>query len=193
MSEETKKCSKCGEVKPLYEFAFRGAAKVVRCGVCRECKRYAHKHWRDKNREHVREKGKETMRKLYAKNPDKFRARSKSFYQNNKDVCQAKHREWIERNHALVLRYAKLYRIENIDSVKRCIEKWRAKSRGKIVAYKAATRDALKDSYVKRVLFNNCSYSGIDIPEEIVQEKRMQLIVFRLAKEFKRTVNEVFK
>ena len=193
MSAETKKCTKCGEVKALDEFALRDALRGVRRGVCKDCKRAGHKAWRDGNREHVRSYGKETMRRLYANNPEKFRAKSNEFYRNNKDVCQLRQRNWRTKNHSHVLRYAKMYRIANPDSVKKCREQWKAKNRDKIVAYKAATRDALKDSYVKRVLFNNESYACVDIPAEIVQEKRDQLIVSRIARQLKQTIKEVFK
>lgn len=175
MSAETKRCTKCGEVKALDAF---GKHSIMKDGIstrCKQCnknaanayryanievvrekernrsaslpldvKREKHKAWRDKNREAVRVKGRAIMNRLYAKNPQKARAKSLDFHKKNRDL---------------------------------------------IIARLKSNRDELCDTYIATTLKMHTS----ECPQDLINLKRQQLQFYRLAKEFKQTVKEVFK
>ncbi len=52
---ETKRCSKCGEEKPISEFPKSKGYKNGIRSVCRKCKYVTDKKWRESHREHLRE------------------------------------------------------------------------------------------------------------------------------------------
>ena len=100
-----------------------------------EKKRAKHKAWRDLNREHVRVTGRETMKRLYNAEPQKFRDRSAQFYAANTEKCQATSNEWKKENRDRVNQYAKDYRQENLPHVKEALKRWREKNRDHVSAY----------------------------------------------------------
>lgn len=51
-----KRCSKCGESKPLDEFPSRKGSLDGRRNECRSCTRAFHRSWSDRNRDHVKAK-----------------------------------------------------------------------------------------------------------------------------------------
>jgi hypothetical protein len=73
---ETKKCSKCGEVKGVEEFAKSKLVKSVLQSVCRKCN---DKEYRLKNKEHIKEYEKE----YYLKNKERIKERTNKYYHKN--------------------------------------------------------------------------------------------------------------
>ena len=148
MSEETKKCSKCGEVKSIDSFRKTGRRIRNECLTCE--KLYRHK-WMQKNKD-------------YRKNHREAINISLSKYRkNNKEKVNAASRKWREADH------------ERAKESNRRSYKNRAKN--------------LTDGYIAHELKVRIN----DLPIDLIEEKRQQLQIFRLAKEFKRTVKEVFK
>ena len=104
---ETKKCSKCGEVKPINEFYKQKSHKDGYQSSCKNCrsqwaKLYYQKNskeiinrgsnWVDKNKEKVKIykkehylRNKESYQRNYEKNKPKYRERNKLYYQKNYD------------------------------------------------------------------------------------------------------------
>ena len=104
---ETKKCSKCGEVKPINEFYKQKSHKDGLNSQCKCCRsQWAKLHyqknseeiknrvsnWVDKNKEKVKiyKKehyliNKESYQRNYEKNKPKYRERNKLYYQKNYD------------------------------------------------------------------------------------------------------------
>ena len=169
---DTKKCSKCGEVKGFDAFpkhkgrkdgldnrckhcalvashAYRQAnIEVVRekdriraAALTDEARRAKHQKWRDANREYVRSQGRKVMQSLYQKDADKFRKRSKAYWQENSEVC---------------------------------IEKGKAYRRELRAGYVAMTLD-MKVS---------------EVPPELIALKREQLAIKRMARELKKAATQ---
>lgn len=82
---DMKRCRKCGEVKALDAFPVRSCTPDGRHGFCRECKRRRQREWEDANREHIRQKARESDRRRYSDNPEKFREKSRKTHHKNRD------------------------------------------------------------------------------------------------------------
>lgn len=97
---ETKKCSKCGEVKPINEFYKQKSHKDGCQSYCKNCcsqwgKLYYQKNpeeqknrvrnWVDKNKEKVKIFQKESYLRNFEKNRHKYSERNKLYYQKKYD------------------------------------------------------------------------------------------------------------
>lgn len=68
---ETKRCTKCGEEKPLSEFHKRSRSKDGLQGKCKSCAHVAKKTWYQENKEHERPRMKEYREKNKARISEK--------------------------------------------------------------------------------------------------------------------------
>lgn len=79
--EAEKRCTKCGETKPLDEFHKDRSQPDGRCPRCKVCKkRAARKYFRANQEERVK-----YGREYKAKNPEKIRACTKKYYEANRE------------------------------------------------------------------------------------------------------------
>ena len=214
---DTKKCSKCGEVKGLGQFPKHKGRKDGLDGRCKQCaiaaarayreanlevvrekerlraaaltpeeRRAKHHRWTEANREYVRQKGRETMQRLYEKNPEKFRAASREWYAENADKALAGQAIWREKNKDHCAEYSREYRTANPEKVAAFVKAYRARPEVKAVARARKQREVVElvDGYVKRVIFPD----GIPphIPPELITLKREQLAIKRMARELKK-------
>ena len=74
---ETKKCSKCGEVKELGEFHKMAASRDGHRPVCKSCS----KKYRQENKEKIKQQNKQ----YYQENKEKMKQYNKKYYQENKE------------------------------------------------------------------------------------------------------------
>lgn len=89
---ETKRCTKCGEIKSVELFSKRKERKSGLRSSCNECQALSTGNWRSKNRDRAREYD----RKRRELNPDKVRISSRKSYQKHRDerlLWQAAYRE----------------------------------------------------------------------------------------------------
>lgn len=133
MSQETKKCSKCGEVKPLSEFHRFKHSKDGHKPKCKPCNT----------------------------------AEANKYASNHKEECSSKKMDWYKKK---PIEYRK-------DRERRSNER-----RGRI----------LPDSYIANCVARK-DFPPSTVSLELINLKREQLQIYRLAKELKKTINEVFK
>lgn len=119
-----KKCSKCGEVKPLDAFAKNASKKDGKSYLCRECTNEAMRLWREANPEKAREnarrcreahpekvrehnqrwyaanaeKAKEASRRRHAANPERVRESSRRRYAADPEKARRASRQWQKDN-----------------------------------------------------------------------------------------------
>lgn len=130
--KKTKKCSKCGEIKPLTEFCkqkenkdgFRGS-----CKVC--CNKY--------------------KREYYKKNPGKIKKINEKWAKNNPE--KVKEYEKYKR------KYIKKYRKNNSEKVKKSKEKWIKNNPDKVKKYRKKRYKRL--SKIPSYKINNAISKGI--------------------------------
>jgi hypothetical protein len=121
---ETKKCSKCGELKILSEFYRRTDARLGVRDDCKVCFRAAAAKYRADHREGLREKARvyriekrgpilsilkerresnpehylKIGRRFYANHKERLRARSMDYYRSHPEESKARHKKWRQEN-----------------------------------------------------------------------------------------------
>ena len=97
---ETKRCSKCGEEKPLSEFYTDVSQSSGYATYCKKCSLIAAKEWREKNKERT----KELRRNWNKANKEKVLEQSKKRFKkwrsnnNNREKANAAKREYNKKN-----------------------------------------------------------------------------------------------
>ena len=117
---ETKKCSKCGEVKELGDFykkadspdGFRSDCKVCVCEKARK--------WREENKERKAE----TNRRWYQENKERRKLYYKKYYQENKEKKYEAHRKWQRENAEKHSMYNKKWREKNKEKHSEAGRRW---------------------------------------------------------------------
>lgn len=131
-----KKCTKCGEVKPLEMFSKNKNAKDGLCHWCKECSRIhakehreknpdSFKRWYIENREHHLEKHRDWMRK----NSSHVAEYTKIYREKNREENLKRSRSWKERNAQRVAEYGAQYRAENAEEMRENAKRWKSENR----------------------------------------------------------------
>lgn len=63
---DTKRCSTCGETKPLEQFHRMRASRDGHMSICMDCNKTRVRRWRDENREYIHATGAAQMRRWRA-------------------------------------------------------------------------------------------------------------------------------
>jgi len=92
MEEIKKICSKCGEEKPINEFAYQG-------GICKKCRADYMKEYRINyyNKDEIKERLKIKSKLYYKINKEEIKNRSKQYYEQNKQKCLIENKKWKEK------------------------------------------------------------------------------------------------
>lgn len=88
-STSTKRCTKCGEIKPLGAFYRAPANRDGRRGDCKDCNLAAKRKWYEQNRERAIERARTWQRENRARYQDKQRR----YREANRDELSRKNRE----------------------------------------------------------------------------------------------------
>ena len=120
---DCKKCSKCGESKPLSEF---GKKKRAKDGLYPSCKSCVRSYYLE-NKERVRERGK----KYREENSDKIKQRKRKYRENNKEKIDQKNKEWVKKNRERVRQNKRKWEENNPEKVKESKAKYRKNNRKK--------------------------------------------------------------
>ena len=132
---DTKRCSKCGEMKGVGEFRLDKRATDGLQSQCADCQRAASRAYARKRKELypdlVRKEKREQKRSAYQKYPEKFRKAS---------------REWAKRNPSKVAATGRAYRNRNQEKVALAQKSWREQNADHIKTYSSARN---KERYAK--------------------------------------------
>lgn len=104
---EAKKCTKCGQIKPLDEFPPDKKHSDGRASGCRVCGRAACKRWADGH--------KDSIRARVIKNKEHIAARNRVRWLNNKEKLYQQHRAWVKANPIKMKEYGEAWRQRNIE------------------------------------------------------------------------------
>ena len=127
-----KKCTKCGEVKPLEKFKLDSRNKSGVAESCKDCVNAYHRKYYEENHDKHLARG----RKYHAENRDKDLARGKKYKAENRAKELARAKKYYEENRAKELARVKKYYAENRDEVAAYKKKYDAENRDKLAAYK---------------------------------------------------------
>ena len=160
MDDITRVCRKCGQEKPLSEFAKDKTRTLGHSYICKQCKYEQSRNWRAANPEKVRE----WSRKWRAANPEKVRT---------------KKRKWREANLEKVREYDRKRYAANPEKVRERSRKWREanpeKARKWCREYGRKKRENLADGY----LINQLKRRNLPVTPETIDYKRIQLKLYR--------------
>ena len=171
-----KTCKKCKVDKPITEF-YEGKGRV-----CKACYRLSRVKYYMANKEKILAKNKEPefrkkARELHAykmlNDPEykaRYSAKRKRFRDKNKDELRAYNLAYIKKNTAI--------RKEK-KRTKRLTPEYKAQER----EYVIKQRDNFTDVYVRQQLVKRSTLKVADIPQSLVEVKRLQLKIRRLANE----------
>ena len=156
---ETKKCTKCGEVKELGEYEKAKSNKDGLRSYCKVCM-------------------KEYRKKYYLDNPEKYKELSKKWALKNPEKVKEASKKWALKNPEYSKKQHEGYRLNNPDKLKEYNKKWKLKNLEKIKEQKRYDIEFLKDTYIKRGLRTG----NIPITPETIELKRNIILIKRITK-----------
>lgn len=158
-----KPCSRCGATKLLSEFGVSKQHKSGLFNICKTCYADRRKEWAS-NRPEAR-------RKCLENNFDKVRAWRKEYRKRTSVRALQQQRE----------RYAK-----TPDIFRQRANEYQKKNKSKVLEQDKKERLALVDAYVATLLGLKVS----DVPKPLLEMKRQQISILRLARQLKKAANE---
>lgn len=188
MSADCKKCSGCGEVKPLCEFYKMAKGYLGRQSYCKICSRkvtkarqeegYFQKRYQQK-KEEIKAK-----QKKYKKT-EQYKELRKKYYEKNKEHILA-----MQKKRRKTGRYKEReaeYRAANRERIKKNKRRYFANNRERLLEdLKRRMRDGvtnLSDTYVKIKIARLCGLQTSDVTDEMIKIKRLHIQLKRAIKE----------
>lgn len=171
MDDITRVCRKCGQEKPLEEFAKNKTSALGRKHICKQCNTELVLKWRAANPERVREND----RKRRAANPEKYREQYRNRYLANPEKILRRNRKWQAENAEKRREYCRKWRAANLEKVRESNRKWSAANPEKVREFGRKRREELHDSHLRSHL-KKC---GLPITPETIDYKRIQLKLYR--------------
>ena len=111
MDDITRVCRKCGQEKPLEEFAKNKECVLGHSHICKQCKAEQSRKWHAANPEKYREQ----FRKYRAANPEKCREQSRKYRAANPEKYRERSRKYRAANPKKTREYNRKYREELSD------------------------------------------------------------------------------
>ena len=157
------------------------------------------KLWRLKNKEEVKVKKKA----YYEANIEIIKVKMKKYVEANKEKIRARQKIWVEENAERLKLYRHQRYMDNWGEIKRKQTIYRAKNKDKINERVKAYRnipenkehkkqigkiyarkniDSLADMYILQLLYKGQKYKDNKVPKELIEAKRMQLLIKREVK-----------
>jgi len=163
---QTKKCSKCGEVKAVSEFYKDKYSKDGVRSSCKECKKQYYKANNEKilgqKKQHYKankKKIKKYNKQYQQANKEKIKEHRKQYYQANKEQIKEYNKQYYQANNEQIIEQKKQYDQDNINK--------------------------LGDTYIKDIIRKqtNGMLKASDMPEELIELKRNNIILKRKIKD----------
>lgn len=138
MSNGSKRCSRCGEVKTLDEFSRDRSARDGLQSACKECRRLIVQKWRQENPDKVRA----YSRRYQQENAAARREYSRQRRRRNAEAVRRQKREWREKNLEVALEQER-ERLRRWRSLNR--ERDRAAQRRRAAAFRSANPERARE------------------------------------------------
>lgn len=194
---DTKKCSKCGEVKGRWEFYAEKRNRDGLASACKACHRLTGKKRRIEQRAHVkavekayRDRNKERIAGVkasgYQRHRDAIRERQLDYYQRNQDAIKAKAAAWKRENPEKALAAVAAWQKANPLKVADAKRKYSSNNVERERYSDFLARAFLADAYVADCI----ALRRGDVPTELIAIKREQLAIKRMARELKKAATK---
>jgi len=189
---ETKKCSKCGEVKAVSEFNKNKNRKDGLHTYCKKCVKQYYQVNKEKTleqkkqyRQANKEKIKERKKKYYQVNKEKTLEHNKQYRQANKEKIKERKKKYYQANKEKTLEHSKQYRQANKEKIEQYNKQYRQANKEKLKEKSKDNRNKLVDPYIKTIISKqtNGMLKAKDIPQELIELKRNNIILKRKIKD----------
>jgi len=177
----SKRCTKCGEVKPLSAFNKQKMGLYGVTSRCKMClKEYIRIH-KEKNKEHYKEKGKqwrennkEYIKQYQIDNKEHIKEYSKQYSLNNKEHIKQYQKQ-----------YNKQYRLNNKEHNKEYSKQYNLNNKEHINKRRKEQIKNLTDTYIVGLITNRSSLTSEDIEQynNMIEAKKEYLKLKRLIKQ----------
>lgn len=155
MDDITRACRKCGQEKPLEEFAKNKECVLGHSHICKQCKA-------------------EQSRKWHAANFEKARENNRKWHAANFEKAREKHRKWRAANPEKIREIRHKWREANTEKERQRYRKWYAANTEKLLEMKRKYREELTDSY----LIDKLKRLNLPVTPETIDYKRIQLKLY---------------
>ena len=179
-----KKCSKCGEVKPVSEFHKSKANEDGLVYICKQCIKDYQKQWREENKILNSKRHKD----YYQANKERITKNNRIHYQANKDYYKDYYKDyqpqWYEKNRDIINKNARDYYQANKERVLNKNKKWvknnpdknkerRTRRRARKVNAEGSFTEA---EFKQQLIFYHykCLSCGEDLKEVIIHRDHIQ-------------------
>jgi hypothetical protein len=159
-----KVCTKCGQEKPRSLFYSHPMGADGLRSRCKSCCRAECKKWDDAH-------------------PEKRREYSLSYHHQNPEKCKKKMRDRYWQDPQKARERVKEWAIQNPEIVRAARAKYNAENGEKISERRKKAVAELSDAYVKHVLTLRSDLTPSDIPQDLVELKRIHLKLKRTLKD----------
>ena len=197
-----KTCKTCGEEKPIEEFVKSKNTKDGRLNKCKLCDNlvrkeqyYANHEYRKQKDKEYREKNKEKVKlwshKYKEKNREKIRIADREWRKNNPKLSRERSRRWrklhgkehYQENKQMFIANAVRWQKENKERYIKRVKEWKMKNynawlQNERERHKTKVEN-LTDDYVVKLLKGKGKLLMKDIPKELIEAKRLQILIQR--------------
>ena len=171
MDTITRVCRKCGQEKPLEEFAKNKECVLGHSHICKQCKAEQSRKWHAANFEKAREK----HRKWRAANLEKCREYDRKYYAANSEKCREYARKYYAANSEKAREKNRKWRAANLEKYRANASKYYAANLEMYRAYDRKKRENLTDGY----LMDKLKRCNLPVTPETIDYKRIQLKLYR--------------
>lgn len=182
---DTKKCSKCGEVKGLDGFAKRSCNPDGLDNKCRACKSAYVKQLKQANPEFAQKERNRTSR-YRQENAENIAAQRAKYHAENKQMRNAASRLWKLQNGERNTLMQRIYKSVHRHEAREYSRQWYWQHRTIALAQDAAARRDLHEAYVRVTL----GLRKADTTPSLIALKREQLAIKRMARELKKAATK---
>ena len=215
---QLKRCSKCGEERPLEEFYKDKTRKDGRHSLCKTCSNQRMKLYYQKNSEEIKNRARNwqknnrgkrnaSTKKWKDKHRDEVRAAGREYYRENKhiydryralnkDILNEKRRIWVSKNKEKVKIRQKECFLRNYEKNKYKYKErrkiWGQKNHDKILKERQKKIIDLADRYIKDSLIRS-GWDKTKLNPDIIEEKRNIIRTRRIILKINQSINKKTK
>lgn len=150
-------CTRCGEVKPLYEYNNSRSGFAGKKSYCKEC-------------------NKERTRKYYKENASKLREYARKYYKENAEEVREYTKKYYRKNIEARRKYNQKHRENNKEYYRELFRKWRNDNKEKIREYDRLYRARRKDS--RRLYEQRRRARKALLPDTLTEAQRLEIFDF---------------
>ena len=192
-TDATKACTKCGEVKLLVWFHKRKDSFLGVKSECKVCACARDKKYREAHPEKVRAAARASSERYRKANKTKVSEYMNRYSSANKEKVSERKKIHRNVNRERDSRAQAARRASNKEKVSEYMRRYRSANKEKLLDASRSARSALTDTYISNFLVFATGVPRAHITDQLINLKRDQLTMRRLARQLRKASNESSK